>query len=105
MPTSFSLTLDSTHGSLVLVTGEDAIVEASSDGAAGGRVGEATREWLRVSSKCIMHADLPAHVRGDLRLPEAHSTVIAPLTVRGDLAAHPDKRCNVCNRHGFSRGV
>ena len=72
---------------LVLVTGEDAIVEASSDGAAGGRVGEATREWLRASSasRCTLHAQLPAHVRGDLRLPEAHSTVIAPLTVRGDV--------------------
>jgi diguanylate cyclase (GGDEF)-like protein/PAS domain S-box-containing protein len=72
---------------LVLVTGEDAIVEASSDGAAGGRVGEATREWLRASSasRCTLHAELPAHVRGDLRLAEAHLTVIAPLTVRGDV--------------------
>ena len=71
----------------VLVSGDEAIVEASSDGAAGGRVGDATREWLRdaSSSTRALHAELPPHVRGDLRLPEGHSTVIAPLTVRGDV--------------------
>jgi diguanylate cyclase (GGDEF)-like protein/PAS domain S-box-containing protein len=72
---------------LVLVSGDDAVVEASSDGAAGGRVGDATREWLRSASasRRRLHVELPPHVRGDLRLPEGHSTVIAPLTVRGDV--------------------
>lgn len=72
---------------LVLVSGDDAVVEASSDGAAGGRVGDATREWLRAASasRRTLHAELPPHVRGDLRLPESHSTVIAPLTVRGEV--------------------
>jgi diguanylate cyclase (GGDEF)-like protein/PAS domain S-box-containing protein len=72
---------------LVLVSGDEAVVEASSDGAVGGRVGEGTREWLRgvSDSKRRTHAHLPAHVRGDLRLPEGHSTVVTPLTVRGDV--------------------
>jgi PAS domain S-box-containing protein len=72
---------------LVLVSGDDAVVEASSDGAVGGRVGEGTREWLRrvSDSKRLTHAHLPAHVRGDLRLAEGHSTVVTPLTVRGDV--------------------
>jgi diguanylate cyclase (GGDEF)-like protein/PAS domain S-box-containing protein len=72
---------------LVLVSGDEAVVEASSDGAVGGRVGEGTREWLRQvsDSKRTMHAHLPAHVRGDLRLAEGHSTVVTPLTVRGDV--------------------
>ena len=72
---------------LVLVSGDHAIVEASSDGADGGRVGDATRDWLRSASasKRTLHPELPPHVRGDLRLPEGHATVIAPLTVRGDV--------------------
>jgi diguanylate cyclase (GGDEF)-like protein/PAS domain S-box-containing protein len=72
---------------LVLVSGDEAVVEASSDGAVGGRVGEGTREWLRrvSDSKRMTHAHLPAHVRGDLRLAEGHSTVVTPLTVRGDV--------------------
>jgi diguanylate cyclase (GGDEF)-like protein/PAS domain S-box-containing protein len=72
---------------LVLVSGDQAVVEASSDGAVGGRVGEGTREWLRrvSDSKRMTHAHLPAHVRGDLRLAEGHSTVVTPLTVRGDV--------------------
>jgi diguanylate cyclase (GGDEF)-like protein/PAS domain S-box-containing protein len=72
---------------LVLVSGDEAVVEASSDGAIGGRVGEGTREWLLGASaaKGTMHAELPAHVRGDLRLPEGQSTVVDPLTVRGEV--------------------
>ena len=72
---------------LVLVSGDEAVVEASSDGAVGGRVGDGTREWLRAVSvsKRTTHAHLPAHVRGDLRLAEGHSTVVTPLTVRGDV--------------------
>jgi diguanylate cyclase (GGDEF)-like protein/PAS domain S-box-containing protein len=72
---------------VVLVSGEHAVVEASSDGATGGRVGEGTREWLlhTPDSKPSVYAQLPAHVRGDLRLVEGHSTVVAPLTVRGDV--------------------
>jgi diguanylate cyclase (GGDEF)-like protein/PAS domain S-box-containing protein len=72
---------------LVLVSGDQAVVEASSDGAVGGRVGDGTREWLRgvSDSKRATHAHLPAHVRGDLRLAEGHSTVVTPLTVRGDV--------------------
>ena len=55
---------------IVLVSGEDAVVEASSDGATGGTVAVATRDWLRQvsESKKIVHAELPPHVRGDLRL-------------------------------------
>ena len=33
----------------------------------------------------MTHAHLPAYVRGDLRLAEGHSTVVTPLTVRGDV--------------------
>jgi diguanylate cyclase (GGDEF)-like protein/PAS domain S-box-containing protein len=72
---------------VVLVSGEHAVVEASSDGATGGRVGEETRDWLlhTSGSKPSVSAQLPSHVRGDLRLIEGHSTVVAPLTVRGDV--------------------
>ena len=72
---------------LVLVSGDEAVVEASSDGARGGHVGESTREWLRKAceSKRVVHPQVPAHVRGDLRLPEGQPTVIAPLTVRNDV--------------------
>jgi diguanylate cyclase (GGDEF)-like protein/PAS domain S-box-containing protein len=72
---------------VVLVSGSAAVVEASSDGATGGRVSDSTRDWLRAASKStrIVHHELPAHVRGDLRLPEGQTTIIAPLTVRGDL--------------------
>jgi diguanylate cyclase (GGDEF)-like protein/PAS domain S-box-containing protein len=72
---------------LVLVSGEQAVVAASSDGATGGRVGDATREWLRSGSESarLMHTEPPPHVRGDLRLPEGSTTVVAPLTVRGEL--------------------
>ncbi len=72
---------------IVLVSGEDAVVEASSDGATGGKIGVATRDWLRQvsESKRIVHAELPPYVRGDLRLAEGHSTVVAPLTVRGEI--------------------
>jgi diguanylate cyclase (GGDEF)-like protein/PAS domain S-box-containing protein len=72
---------------LVLVSDDEAVVEASSDGAVGGRVGDGTREWLRAVSVSTRttHAHLPAHVRGDLRLAEGHSTVVTPLTVRGDV--------------------
>jgi diguanylate cyclase (GGDEF)-like protein/PAS domain S-box-containing protein len=70
---------------LVLVSDGEAVVEASSDGATGGRVGDGTREWLMRASpgRPTVHAHLPAHVRGDLRLAEGHSTLVAPLTVRG----------------------
>src|SRR5204863_1426013 len=33
----------------------------------------------------VLHSDPPAYVRGDLRLPEGQSTIVAPLTVRGDV--------------------
>src|SRR5207237_4678138 len=33
----------------------------------------------------VLHSELPSHVRGDLRLPEGHLTLVAPLTVRGDV--------------------
>ena len=72
---------------VVLVAGAHAVVEASSDGATGGRVGEGTRNWLLHTSefKPTVYAELPAHVRGDLRLAEGLSTIVAPLTVRGDV--------------------
>ena len=73
---------------LVLISGNEAVVEASSDGATGGRVGDGTRDWLmRHSADAvrIVHAELPAFVRGDLRLPEGQTTLVAPLTVRGDV--------------------
>jgi diguanylate cyclase (GGDEF)-like protein/PAS domain S-box-containing protein len=72
---------------IVLVSGGDAVVEASSDGATGGKVGVATRDWLRQVSEArqVVHSSLPPYVRGDLRLAEGHSTVVAPLTVRGDV--------------------
>jgi diguanylate cyclase (GGDEF)-like protein/PAS domain S-box-containing protein len=72
---------------VVLVSGSDAVVEASSDGATGGRVGESTRDWLLQSSvsKPVVYAELPANVRGDMRLVEGHSTIVAPLIVRGEV--------------------
>ena len=73
---------------LVLVTADEAVVEASSDGATGGRVGDGTRDWLvgdSAQAVRVVHAELPAHVRGDLRLPEGQTTLVAPLTVRGDV--------------------
>jgi diguanylate cyclase (GGDEF)-like protein/PAS domain S-box-containing protein len=72
---------------VVLVSGDHAVVEASSDGATGGRLGEGTREWLRdgAQGKPKVHRSLPAHVRGDLRLVEGDAAVVAPLIVRGDV--------------------
>ena len=70
---------------LVLLSDDEAVVEASSDGATGGRVGHGTRDWLlhdQSDSIRVLAADPPAHARGDLRLPEGQTTVIAPLTVR-----------------------
>ena len=72
---------------VVLVSDGEAVVEASSDGATGGKVGVATRDWLYevAESKRLVQPELPPHVRGDLRLAEGQSTVLAPLTVRGDV--------------------
>jgi diguanylate cyclase (GGDEF)-like protein/PAS domain S-box-containing protein len=72
---------------LVLVSGDEAVVAASSDGATGGLVGPETRDWLRTAaaSSKLVHAQLPPPVRGDLRLVEGATTVVAPLTVRGEL--------------------
>jgi diguanylate cyclase (GGDEF)-like protein/PAS domain S-box-containing protein len=72
---------------LVLISGDEALVEASSDGATGGRVGDGTRYWLvrdGAESVRVVHA-VPAYVRGDLRLPEGQVTLVAALTVRGDV--------------------
>jgi diguanylate cyclase (GGDEF)-like protein/PAS domain S-box-containing protein len=73
---------------LVLISGGEALVEASSDGATGGRVGDSTREWLLrdcSTSLRVLEGDPASHVRGDLRLPEGQTTIVAPLTVRGDV--------------------
>jgi diguanylate cyclase (GGDEF)-like protein/PAS domain S-box-containing protein len=73
---------------LVLISGGEAVVEASSDGATGGRVGDGTRDWLvRDSGDAVrvVHEELPAFVRGDLRLVEGQTTLVAPLNVRGDV--------------------
>ena len=73
---------------LVLMSSGEAVVEASSDGATGGRVGTATRDWLLRDSSgslSVLEDDPPSHVRGDLRLPEGQTTVVAPLSVRGDV--------------------
>jgi diguanylate cyclase (GGDEF)-like protein/PAS domain S-box-containing protein len=72
---------------LVLMDGGDAIVEASSDGATGGRVAAPTRDWLLRDcggGLCVFENEPPPFVRGDLRLPESQTTVVAPLTVRGE---------------------
>jgi diguanylate cyclase (GGDEF)-like protein/PAS domain S-box-containing protein len=70
---------------LVLISDDQAVVEASSDGATGGLVGDGTRNWLINGSESlrVLHSDPPAYVRGDLRLPEGQTTMVAPLTVRG----------------------
>jgi diguanylate cyclase (GGDEF)-like protein/PAS domain S-box-containing protein len=71
---------------LVLMSGSEAVVEASSDAATGGRVGDGTRDWLlRDCSDAlrVLDAEPPPYVRGDLRLPERQTTIVAPLTVRG----------------------
>jgi diguanylate cyclase (GGDEF)-like protein/PAS domain S-box-containing protein len=72
---------------LVLIAQNQAVVEASSDGATGGLVGDGTRDWLSNGSGSlrILHSDPPSYVRGDLRLPEGQTTMVAPLTVRGDV--------------------
>jgi len=72
---------------LVLIAQNQAVVEASSDGATGGLVGDGTRDWLSNGSGSlrVLHSDPPAYVRGDLRLPEGQTTMVAPLTVRGDV--------------------
>jgi diguanylate cyclase (GGDEF)-like protein/PAS domain S-box-containing protein len=72
---------------LVLISQNQAVVEASSDGATGGLVGDGTRDWLSNGSESlrVLHSDPPAYVRGDLRLPEGQTTMVAPLTVRGDV--------------------
>jgi diguanylate cyclase (GGDEF)-like protein/PAS domain S-box-containing protein len=73
---------------LVLLSDGEAVVAASSDGATGGRIGDATRAWLlqeQPDSLHVLDTDPPPHVRGDLRLAEGQTTVVAPLTVRGDL--------------------
>ena len=72
---------------LVLIAENQAVVEASSDGATGGLVGDGTRDWLSNGSGSlrVLHSDPPTYVRGDLRLPEGQTTTVAPLTVRGDV--------------------
>ena len=72
---------------LVLIAENQAVVEASSDGATGGLVGDGTRDWLSNGSGSlrVLHSDPPTYVRGDLRLPEGQTTMVAPLTVRGDV--------------------
>ena len=64
---------------LVLIVENQAVVEASSDGATGGLVGDGTRDWLSNGSGSlrILHSDPPAYVRGDLRLPEGQTTMVA----------------------------
>jgi diguanylate cyclase (GGDEF)-like protein/PAS domain S-box-containing protein len=73
---------------LVLISEGAAVVEASSDGATGGRIGQGTRDWLLQEgsdSLRVLQADPPPYARGDLRLPEGQTTIIAPLTVRGEV--------------------
>jgi diguanylate cyclase (GGDEF)-like protein/PAS domain S-box-containing protein len=73
---------------LVLVSEGAAVVAASSDGENGSPIGDATRDWLlRECSESvrIFHADLTPHVRRDLGLLEGQTTIVAPLTVRGEV--------------------
>jgi diguanylate cyclase (GGDEF)-like protein/PAS domain S-box-containing protein len=73
---------------LVIISKGAALVEASSDGATGGRVGDATRDWLIndcAGTSRVLNGELPPHVRGDLRLPENQKTIVAPLTVRNEV--------------------
>jgi diguanylate cyclase (GGDEF)-like protein/PAS domain S-box-containing protein len=73
---------------LVIISGGSAVVEASSDGATGGRIGDRTRDWLLddcAGSPRVFAGELPPHVRGDLRLAENQATIVAPLTVRGEV--------------------
>jgi diguanylate cyclase (GGDEF)-like protein/PAS domain S-box-containing protein len=72
---------------LVLLSDDEAVVAASSDGATGGRIGDATRDWLLQDghSVRVLDHDPPPHARGDLRLAESQTTIVAPLTVRGDV--------------------
>ena len=73
---------------LVLMSKDTAVVEASSDGATGGRVGDGTRDWLLDGCKDslrVFNGELPPFVRGDLRLPPDQPTIVAPLTLRGEV--------------------
>jgi diguanylate cyclase (GGDEF)-like protein/PAS domain S-box-containing protein len=73
---------------LVLLTDDEAVVAASSDGVRDVQIADETRDWL--VQKCAgavktFNGNLPPHVRGDLRLLEGQQTILAPLTVRGEL--------------------
>jgi diguanylate cyclase (GGDEF)-like protein/PAS domain S-box-containing protein len=73
---------------LVLVSEGEAVVAATSDGVSGDRINEVTRDWLRRECSDSLRsfgAELPAHVRHDLRLGEGQTTIIAPLTVRAEV--------------------
>jgi diguanylate cyclase (GGDEF)-like protein/PAS domain S-box-containing protein len=73
---------------LVLISDAEAVVEASSDGATGGRLGTQARDWLVHDcgkSLRVFETDPPTYARADLRLPEGQTTVVAPLSVRGDV--------------------
>jgi diguanylate cyclase (GGDEF)-like protein/PAS domain S-box-containing protein len=73
---------------LVLISGQDAVVGASSGDAAGVRVGAATRDWLVRECRdplCVFDTDPPFYVRGDLKLRKSRLTMVAPLIVRGDV--------------------
>jgi len=87
---------------LVLMSEGTAVVEASSDGATGGRVGDRTRDWLLddcSDSIRVLNGELPPYVRGDLRLPENETTIVAPLTVRGGVRG----ALVVCSAVGVTR--
>jgi diguanylate cyclase (GGDEF)-like protein/PAS domain S-box-containing protein len=73
---------------LVIMSNGAAVVEASSDGATGGRVGDATRDWLLrdcAGPPRVLNGELPPYVRGDLRLPENQKTIVAALTARNEV--------------------
>jgi diguanylate cyclase (GGDEF)-like protein/PAS domain S-box-containing protein len=73
---------------LVLVSDGEAVLAASSDGANGTPIGHATRDWLLhecSDSVRIFNADLTPHVHRDLRLLQGQATIVAPLTVRGEV--------------------
>jgi diguanylate cyclase (GGDEF)-like protein/PAS domain S-box-containing protein len=73
---------------LVLMSGDDAVVEASSDGATGGRLGYPARDWLfndTGTALRVFDGDIPPFARADLRLAEGQTTIVAPLSVRGEV--------------------
>jgi diguanylate cyclase (GGDEF)-like protein/PAS domain S-box-containing protein len=72
---------------LALVTESGATVVASTDETAG-QLPQATQQWLRhapTTAQRIAYAEVPATVRGDLRLFDGTTILVLPLSIRSEV--------------------